>query len=123
MSGLLETWRGWKPWEKAAMVAVAAVLLLGSAVWVANAFRAGPAGDDPWVRAEGAKIACQDMVRDQLKSPASAKFSDVTASGIGPWTVRGRVDSDNSFGASVRNSWECTVRLEGDVFRGSAAVL
>lgn len=83
---------------------------------------AGPAGDSPQVRAAAAELACQDMVRDQLKSPGSAKFSDVSSTGAGPWTVTGAVDADNSFGASIRSTWSCDVRLDGDTLRGAATL-
>lgn len=82
----------------------------------------GPAGDSPQVRAAAAERACQDMVRDQLRSPASAQFSDVTSTGGGPWTVTGSVDADNAFGASLRSTWSCQVRLDGDTFRGVATL-
>jgi hypothetical protein len=57
-----------------------------------------------------AAIACEDVVEKQLKSPASAEFSSV-ATGGGPWTVQGTVDSQNSFGALVRTTYECTVTI------------
>lgn len=59
------------------------------------------------------KRVCQNFVKDELKSPASAKFSDVTTTGSGTaWTVGGNVDSDNSFGAPIRNAFSCSVTYD-----------
>lgn len=61
-----------------------------------------------------AKYMCQQFVKDRLKSPKSADFSGESAEGPGPtWMVVGDVDADNSFGASMRNSYTCTVRFAG----------
>lgn len=60
-----------------------------------------------------AKTACENQVKDRLKSPSTAKFnSDVT--GVGPFTVTGTVDSENSFGATLRSSFQCTVKVHAD---------
>jgi hypothetical protein len=63
-----------------------------------------------------AKIMCERFVKDRLKSPGSADFSeenDVTEAG-GSWTVSGVVDSQNSFGALLRNQFSCTVKPRPD---------
>lgn len=62
----------------------------------------------------GAIVACEQQVEASLKSPSSAKFHDVAATG-GPttYTVRGTVDAENSFGASLRSSFQCTVEDRG----------
>ena len=58
----------------------------------------------------GAQVACEDFVKDRLKSPGTADFSDTEREGSGrTWTVRGSVDSQNSFGAVVRNTYTCKV--------------
>ncbi len=77
---------------------------------------------DPAAQRQGAMIACEDMLRDQLKAPDSADFTGTTATGSGPWTVTGQVDAQNSFGASLRSAWSCEVRLDGDMFRGRASL-
>lgn len=59
-----------------------------------------------------AEKACQNFVRDRLKSPASAHFSGLARSGGGgSWTIAGDVDADNSFGAPVRSHFTCRVQL------------
>lgn len=54
---------------------------------------------------------CQESVRNKLKSPSTAAFSSTNATGSGTWTVSGKVDSQNSFGATVRSSFECSVTV------------
>ena len=62
-----------------------------------------------------AEIACKDAVKQRLKSPSSAKFHDVSAfRSAGHYKVTGSVDADNSFGASMRNSFSCDVKVVGD---------
>jgi hypothetical protein len=61
-----------------------------------------------------AEVMCEGFVKDRLKSPSSAEF-DTSFTGSGPtYTVTGTVDSQNSFGAMVRNEFSCTVRHDGD---------
>nr|WSX52212.1 hypothetical protein OG409_26750 [Streptomyces sp. NBC_00974] len=63
-----------------------------------------------------ATIMCEKFVKQRLKSPGSAEFSGAgetsvtTISGSAPWKyqVAGHVDSQNSFGAKVRNTYDCT---------------
>jgi len=56
---------------------------------------------------------CESRIEGMLKSPATARF-DSKATGSGTWTVNGTVDSENSFGATVRSSYQCTVVINGD---------
>lgn len=61
-----------------------------------------------------AEYQCKEFVKDRLKSPSSAEF-DTSHSGTEPvYTVTGTVDSQNGFGAMVRNSFTCTVSHSGD---------
>ena len=64
------------------------------------------------------KYVAQEAVKKQLKSPATAEFSNVTAykiSGEG-YRVDGLVDSQNLFGAMIRSSWTVAVYRKGDNF-------
>jgi len=57
-----------------------------------------------------AMVACRNAVKAQLKSPSSAQFSGETVEAAGSiWKVRGSVDADNSFGASLRYTYQCNV--------------
>jgi len=59
-------------------------------------------------RVGGAIVACENAVETMLKSPSTARFNSA-ASGDNPWTIVGSVDSENSFGATVRADYQCTV--------------
>lgn len=89
---------------------IAAALLLacaGFSIWGGND------GND----AAHARVACEEGVKDRLVSPASADFSGVTVTASGAaWTVTGAVDSDNAFGASIRNTFTCRATLDGDTW-------
>jgi hypothetical protein len=61
----------------------------------------------------GAQVMCENFIKDQLKSPGSADFSNETTT-MGAtdklWEVAGDVDAENSFGASLRSHFTCVVR-------------
>ncbi len=52
---------------------------------------------------------CQSLVKADLKAPATAQFSEVEVKQEGSKTylISGSVDSQNGFGALLRNSFEC----------------
>lgn len=61
----------------------------------------------PNLKAE-AESQCQDAISSILKSPSSASFSDTSASKYGDgYMVRGSVDAQNGFGASIRSTFTC----------------
>lgn len=60
---------------------------------------------------------CEDRVKERLKAPSTAKFDNEEATGSGTWTVTGTVDSENSFGATLRASFQCTVVVQGDTIK------
>lgn len=63
--------------------------------------------------APGARDACEQFVDKRLKSPGSADYN-LTATNVGTrWTVVGTVDSENSFGASLRSRVECVMESGG----------
>ena len=58
-------------------------------------------------------VAAKSVVKDNLKSPSTAKFCStndaaITRSG-NTWTISGWVDAQNSFGATLRNNF--TVKI------------
>ena len=97
-------------WMKVAGI-VLLLLFVGWALQPADSEqRPGTSSDDGY----GAEVACQDFVKDRLKSPGTADFSDEEATGPGPtWVVTGSVDSENTFGGVVRNTYSCTVVSTG----------
>jgi len=65
-------------------------------------------------------IQAQQFVLQGLKSPSTAKFPtppyDTTTDGNGLYRVISYVDSQNSFGAMLRDNWSVTMRLVGEKF-------
>lgn len=64
---------------------------------------------------------CQNRITDKLTSPSSAVFPDKAELEIQRkgsdeeyWQIRGYVDSDNKFGASLRSDWYCQVTPQED---------
>lgn len=56
-----------------------------------------------------AEVIAEKIVKSNLKSPSTAKFCkhseySITCSG-NTWTVKGYVDAQNSFGATIRNEF------------------
>jgi hypothetical protein len=88
---------------------VAAALIL---VAVGGGFRQSePTPYDPDNAGE-AQAQCRDLVEGSLKAPATAEFGELSAAKLlGEWTVTGYVDAENSFGAMLRNNFQCTVRV------------
>ncbi len=71
--------------------------------------------DDDGDESGYAKVACEGFVEDRLRSPASADFSDTSVVRAGDtYTVTGAVDSQNGFGAMIRNTYRCEVSRVGD---------
>jgi len=60
-----------------------------------------------------AAAQCEARIERLLKSPATADFNS-DATGGGTWTVTGTVDAQNSFGATVRANYQCTVVMNPD---------
>ena len=73
----------------------------------------------------GALGHCRTSVKEELKAPRTAKFKgmfddpirDVTDLGSGRFRVKSWVDSQNSFGAMIRNQFECTVDFDQGTVR------
>lgn len=63
----------------------------------------------------GARGACEQFVEKRLKSPGSAEYSDQTESNDRlEWTASGTVDSQNAFGALIRNDYRCVMTYLAD---------
>lgn len=56
---------------------------------------------------------CEARIEKLLKAPSTAEFAS-EATGSGTWTVTGTVDAENSFGAMIRASYQCTVVMNDD---------
>lgn len=99
------------------ILAALAAGIAGIAVYVFS----GDDTSDP--TEDDAMVMCEEFVKKRIKSPGSAAFSGVTETDrttlndTQPWKfkIEGHVDSDNSFGASKRNTYTCTVSTkDGD---------
>lgn len=90
-------------WGVVSVVAIAAF----GVIYLRGGFAPGPETQ--------AKDVCEQFVTDQLKAPATAVFSGAFAAeqSDASWIVRGSVDSENGFGAMIRNNYTCRVRPAG----------
>lgn len=85
--------------------------MLGSSL-LASCSASDPTQDETTKKFDAERV-CKDFVKDQLKAPSTADFSDVTTTGaVDRYTVVGNVDSENSFSAMIRNTFVCKVRLD-----------
>lgn len=62
-----------------------------------------------------AALNAQLLVKGKLKSPSTAKFpptstAKITKSATDTWIVTSYVDSQNGFGAMIRNNWVAKIR-------------
>lgn len=88
-------------------IAAAVVVLIVIIITAAGAINAshGPSEED---KQASAQVACEDVVKQNLKSPSTANFSNETTTGSdGKYTIEGDVDAQNSFGAMLRNHFVC----------------
>ena len=63
-----------------------------------------------------ARFMCRQFVEDRLKAPATADFCNETVTALDGdrFRVAGSVDSENSFGATLRTEYSCALRYDGD---------
>lgn len=110
--------RSW-PW----IVGSAVVVLIFASC--SGAFSGSSGADDDTYHPDeyGAQNICEEAVKDRLRAPSTAKFSDVQATGAGgSWTVTGLVEAENGFGGTVGNRYTCdaTYTSSDDMWRGVA---
>ncbi len=68
-------------------------------------------------RPDSAREYCETRLLEALKAPATAQFDDdpdITEVGEFGMRVEGHVDSQNGFGAMIRNRYVCQVSEVGD---------
>lgn len=85
-----------------------AILLVGG-IAILGALLGGGSDDN----GDAEVVACQNVVTENLKSPSTANFVGVPSYSDG--VIRGEVDSENGFGATVRSSFQCTDVGDGRV--------
>lgn len=67
-----------------------------------------------------ARIIAERAITQRLKAPSTADFSGYSDTQVGPlkdggpnkWIVKGYVDSQNSFGAMLRNNYQVIIEFE-----------
>lgn len=93
---------------------IASIVIFGVLVAICSGMINSAANkpEDPSI---GATVACEQFVKDRLKAPSTADFSDENAQASGSrYIVSGKVDAENSFGAKLRNTFLCTVEQQPD---------
>lgn len=102
--------------SKGARVAALVITVLGGLFCVAgviaavsNSAKSGPPADRSL---EGAAM-CETFVKQQLKAPATARFSEETTTKVAEdeYATTGAVDSQNSFGALLRSHFRCDLTI------------
>lgn len=63
--------------------------------------------DKPEPSSTMASYHCREMVKEKLRDPSSAKFSDETVTGHGEYEIAGTVRATNGFGGTVAHEYEC----------------
>jgi len=110
---------GYSPWEWRAAAILGALFLVGIVFWGASEEKVDtqmPAAHSIGSsNVTGAWAHMQGYAMRSLKAPSTAKFPfgghrDVTALGEGRYLVESYVDSQNSFGATVRTSFRGVIR-------------
>ncbi len=101
-------------------IALIAVVIFVAAWWVwPSRSPAEPAQSESRDRKTEAWVMCQQFVEARLKSPASAEFPwgsapYVTRLPDDRYRARAYVDAQNSFGAMLRNDFNCVVEWTGE---------
>lgn len=100
-------WPGW---------ALVAAAIMGVFALASLADDGGDSDNEP--TSDKAIVMCEEFVRDSLKAPATAEFGSTSTSSVyyNTWEVVGQVDSENGFGAMLRNTYVCTVSAKDDVW-------
>lgn len=101
---------GTPPWKSCCLwpaIGLAAIFAIGALFGALTSD-----GDGGGPSAEMASYHCRDMVREKLKDPSSAEFSDETITGTDPYEIEGTVRGNNSFGGATVNTYSCTVTYD-----------
>lgn len=87
--------------------------ILAVCAYIAIVGQSPPAKTGP----EMAFVQCQSFVKDRLKSPATADFPTLNFQafprGENIYAIRSYVDSQNTFGATIRTNFFCEVEWNG----------
>lgn len=119
-----------KSWKVPALGLLAFVGIIGAIVGVTFIW----SGD---AEKREAISSCESSVKNRLKSPSTAEFSDTSAreggeyvyndiparyremENVTTWVVTGPVDAQNGFGATVRNKFNCRAIFSNGTLAGT----
>jgi hypothetical protein len=104
------------PWKMAVASFSYALILMVIIIAIIDPSSPTPTTPEPEHDAVTATFWAQEFVKQSLKSPDSAKFPSVSKAidlGDGRYFYDAYVDSQNSFGASVRTNFQCWVKYVG----------
>lgn len=108
-----------REWHRGLPSSAQAAVTLGAVIIVLAAFAGSRAAWSSWREPDRAIDACEGYVSDGLKAPSTAEFGEASVrkeAGGDVYAVTGTVDSQNGFGAMIRNRYECRVAPVGDGF-------
>jgi hypothetical protein len=77
-------------------------------------------GDNSKPTETDAYYFAREFVKNHLKVPSTARFPSIRDDNVfisrfaDTWTVTGYVDAENSFGAAIRNYYECQLQYDED---------
>lgn len=107
-----------KPKVKTYIIVLVSVLTVFSVIGIAIAIVSNSGKGVP-DKANAVVIAEQE-VRKVLKSPSTATFSQMSETTVtqngDTWTIRGWVDAQNSFGATMRNNYTVVIKFSGNSY-------
>ena len=109
-----EEWNNMPPGQKKISTIITIIIIAIVAFFLYKAC-SGSTGNN-YDTETNAKICAEKAVEDKLKSPSTAKFcsyTQMTATNLSgdKWKITGYVDSQNSFGATVRQYWTVNLTL------------
>ncbi len=101
---------------------VVSLLVIGFVIAMIVTIGGGSNKETPISDSESAWYACRQFTEARLKAPKTADFEHYNASGVrrmnaNEWKVNLFVDAENSFGAMLRNEFECVVQNQGDSWK------
>jgi len=105
--------------KKSIIILLVAVLFISLVGCISTTTPAKPKTVDQIDEIDAFSMA-EYYVKQYLKAPGSAKFqlpaegANVVNLGNGEWHVVAYVDAQNSFGALLRNNYDCTVKYTGN---------
>lgn len=106
--------------KKLSIWAFLLISLVAIVLWIGLGTMIGSGDSEKSISpSESAWYACRQFTEDRLKAPKTAEFerynsAKVTKYDYDEWKVSMYVDAENSFGAMLRNGFNCHLQDKGD---------